>query len=217
MKKRISFATIIFIGLSALISISALFRIFELKGVILDLLFTFLTLTIAGILTLGTSEMLERKNKIAIISLSLLGISTLLVVLCYWTNLDSSEAYLKTTLVTSTLSIYFNLISSNILKMGKSKKVIQGISYICYSVVALYLILIFLDAISLNGTNLKIFILFIILSFVALCVLTVLSKKSLYEDFVTKEYIKITKEEYEDLLNKKAQLENLLKEGVKND
>ena len=111
MKKRISFATIIFIGLSALISISALFRIFELKGVILDLLFTFLTLTIAGILTLGTSEMLERKNKIAIISLSLLGISTLLVVLCYWTNLDSSEAYLKTTLVASTLSIYFNLIS----------------------------------------------------------------------------------------------------------
>lgn len=217
MKKKISLATIIFVGFSALISISALFEIFKLKGVILDLLFTFLTLTVAGILTLGTCDMVERKNKISIISLSLLGLSTLLVILCYWTKLDNSDAYLKTTLVTSTLSICFNLISSSILKMGKSKKVIQGISYVCYSIVALYLVLIFLDAISLNGANLKIFILFIILSFVAMCVLTVLSKKSLSEVSIVTEYVKITKEEYEDLLSKKLQLENLLKEGIEND
>lgn len=218
MKKKISLATIICVGLSALIAISALFGILKLKGVFFDLLFTFLTLTVAGILTLGSCEMLERKNKIAIVSLSLIGLSTLLVVLCFWTKLDNNDTYSKATLVVSALSICFNLISSSILKIGKDKKIIQIISYCCYSIVTLYLILTFTDVISLGGTNLKIFILFIILSFVAMCVLAVLSKKSTIDSQTpNKQYVKITKEEYEDLLSKKVQLENILKERENND
>ena len=217
MKKKISLATIGFVGLSALLLILALFGVLKLKGVTLDLLFTFLTLTVAGMLTLNSCEMLERKNKLALVSLSLIFLSTLLVVLCFWTKLDNADFFMDSTLVISTLSICFNLITSNILKMGKRYTIVQAVSYICFSIVSLYLILTFLDTISLEDAHLKIFILFIILSFVALCVLTVLSKKHSSESIATKEYVKITKEEYLNLIESKKQLDNLLKEKDKND
>ena len=211
MKKKISLATIICVGVSALIAILALFGILSIKGVISNLLFTFLTLTVTGILALGSCQMLEKKNKMAIVSFSLIGLSALLVILCFWTSLNEIDVYMKLTLVICTLSVCFNLISSNILKLGKNYKPLQICSYACYSVVALYLILTFLDAIKLVDTNLKIFILFIILSFVSMCILAVFSKKQPAE-IISKEYVKITKEEYEDLLAKKEQLEKLLKE-----
>ena len=217
MKKKISLITLVCVGLSALIAIGALFGLLKLKGFTLDLLFSFLTLTVAGILTLNSCEMLEKKNKLAFISISLILLSTILVILCFFTNLDNIDSYMKLTFVISTLSICFNLISSSILKMEKNYKVVQLIAYSCYSIISIYLILIFLDSIKLDGTNLKTFILFIILSFVSMCTLAILSKKKPSQNFISAEYVKISKEEYQDLLNKKKHLEELLKEGKTND
>lgn len=217
MKKKISFLTLMCLGVSALIAILALFGFFKLKGMVTDLLFTFLTLTVAGLLTINSCEMLERKNKLAFVSLSLISLSSLLVILSFWTTLDNSAVYTNVTLVTSILSICFNLISSSILKMGKNYKFIQAISYICYSIVSILLALAFLSIIELNGTILKLFILFVICSLVAMCMLSILSKKHPTIQQENKKYIKITKEEYENLLNQKQQLEQLLKEKNSND
>ena len=216
MKKKISLATIICVGASAVIAILALFGVFKLSGVVSDVLFTTLSLTVAGILTINSCEMLEKKNKLALVSLSLIVLSTLLVVLCYWTNLDSTEFYMSTTFVVSVLSVCFSLITSNMLKMGKNYQLIQALCYTCYAILSLYLILIFLNLIELSGLHLRLFILFIILSFVAMCILAVLSKRQPNET-TRNEYVKIRKDEYEDLLAKKAQLETLLKENSKND
>ena len=217
MKKKISIATITCVVISALIAILALFGIFKLKGIITTLLFTSLTLTISGILTINSFKMVERKNKMAITSLSLIFLSTLLVILCFWTKLDKYDAFLNLTLISCVVSICFNLITSSILKLRKNYKSIQCISYICYVAVSLYLILAFLKVIKLDGRNIKSFILFIILSFVAMCVLTVLSKKQPITIIENKEYIKISKEEYADLISKKQQLEILLKERKQHD
>lgn len=210
MKKKISLATIICVGLSALIAILALFGAIKLEGVTFDLLFTFLTLTVAGILTINSCDMLEKKNKLAIISLSLICLSTLLVILCFWTTLDDANTFMKSTLIISTLSICFNLITSNVLKLNKNYRVIQTSAYVCYSIVTLYLILLFLNVIKLENTHLKIFILFIILSLVGMAVLAVLSKRQITESITSKEYIKISKEEYKELLQAKHQLKTLL-------
>lgn len=212
MKKKISLATITCVGISALIAILALFGAIKLEGTYFDLLFTFITLTVSGILTIGLSDMLERKNNMAIISFSLIALSSLLVVLCFWTNLDNIEGYMKLTLIISTLSVCFNLISSSVLKLDKHFKTFQTCTYICYSVTSLYLILSFLGVLKLADAHLKVFILFIILSFVSLCLLAIFSKKQPIET-TSNEYIKITKKEYNELLEKKEQLEKLLKEG----
>lgn len=217
MKKKVSLITLSCVVLSALIAISALFGLLKLKGLPLDLLFTFLTLTAAGLLTLNSCQILERKSKLALVSISLIFLSTILVILCFFTKLDNIDIYMKSTFVVSTLSICFNLISSGILKMEKSYKVIQIITYSCYSIISIYLIFIFLGIIKLDGANLKIFILFIILSFVAMCTITILAKKKPLQNCISTEYVNISKEEYLDLLSKKKQLEEILKEKKEND
>lgn len=211
MKKKISLATLVCIGISAIIAILALFGAFELKGAIASLLFTTLTLSASGILLLNSCEQIEKKHKAALAGVGLITFSAILVTLCFWTDLDEVDFYFKSTLTLSTISVCYNFISSSILKMGQNYKVLQILSYICYSVTSLFLILMFLNGIDLDDVS-KVFILFVILSLFAIFTLKVLAKKKPV-DAEDKNYIKITKAEYNDLLAKKAQLEKLLEEN----
>ena len=212
MKKKISIFTLCCVGISALLLILALFNAIKLQGFVLNLLWTTLTLTVSGLLTLNSYVMLEKKNKLAIGSISLIVLSSLLVLLCFWTNLDDINFYLKATFVVSSLSVCFNLISSNVLKIGSNYKVIQIISYICFVLTTLCVILLFLDV----PVDIKLFIVSIIFSFVALCVLAVFSKKN-EGDIPDKQtqFLMISKEEYEELVACKKELEEL--RGRKND
>jgi hypothetical protein len=212
MKKKIALTTIACIGIATLIAILALFGL-NFTGFVFDLFFTFLTLSGAGILTIASCEMLEKNYKPALISISLIALSSFLVILCFWTKLDNTEIYTKFTIITSILSICLNLIISNIFKFKKRYLPIQIAAYLFYSITSLLIILLFIEAISVSGIILT---LFIILSLATLFILKVLSKKAASEPNL-EEYIKITKAEYEDLLSKKIQLENLLKEGRQND
>lgn len=214
MKKIVSWITIGSVGLVALLLIGALFSVVKLEGAVANIIFTGLTLTVAGLLTLNSCNMLERKNKLAIGSLSLIGLSSLLVILCFWTKLDNnSKAYLNITLTISALSVCFNLITSGILKLGKKYLPLQVISYACYAVLSLYLIIIFWSS---KEVDFKMLAVLIILSLLFFCVQLVVAKKQGDVAPVEVNYVKITKAEYEDLLAKKEQLEKLLSEN-KND
>jgi len=199
MKKKISLFTIVFVVLSAIIAILALFGAFKIKGAIADLLFTFLTLSVAGILTINSCTMLERKNKLAIISLSLISVSALLVIIALWSNVASSNIYMEITLSACILSVCFNLIVSNILKLQNRYLSLQISSYISFAVTSFFLITAAWGS-DILGDNIKIFVLFIILSLLAMGVLTVLSKKQNDEIATSNEYVKISKKEYEELL-----------------
>ena len=214
MKKIVSWITIGSVGLVALLLIGALFSVVKLEGAVADVVFTGLTLTVAGLLTLNSCNMLERKNKLAIASLSIIALSSLLVILCFWTKLDdNSKAYLNTTLTISALSVCFNLISSGVLKLGKRYLPLQVVSYACYAILSLYLIIIFWSSAEINF---KLLAVLIILSLLFFCVQLVVAKKQGDTIPVEVNYVKITKEEYEDLLSKKEQLEKILLEK-KND
>ena len=117
MKKKVSLFTLTFVGLSALLAILALFGAIKLKGAMADLLFTFLTLAVAGLLTINSCTMLERKNKLATVSFGLIAGSALLVIIALWSNVASSNLYMEVTLTLCILSVCFNLITSNILKL----------------------------------------------------------------------------------------------------
>lgn len=213
MKKKISVFTLSFVILSALIAILALFGVLKIKGTVADLLFTCLTLTVAGLLTLNSCTMLERKNRLAIISLSLIGVSALLVIIALWTSVTSSNIYMNITLTFCILSVCFNLITSNILKLQNRYIYIQIATYLCFSVVSLFLVAASWGSKLINN-NSKIFILFIILSLLGIGILAVLSKRQ-NEETNNKEYIRISKNEYEQLLKAKKELEFL--RGKNND
>jgi len=200
MKKKISIFTIIFVVLSALLAILALFGAIKLKGFYADLLFTFLTLSVSGILLLNSCSMLERKNKLALISLSLIGASAILVIIGLWSNISSSDLYMNITLTLCILSVCFNMITSNVLKLQNKYLPIQIFSYICFSLVAVFLISASWGG-DLIDNNSKLFILFIILSLLAMGILAILSKKqNSIDTSIDLEYVKIPKKEYEELL-----------------
>ena len=215
MKKKISVFTIVFVVLSALIAILGLFGALKLTGVILDVLFTFLTLSGAGLLTINSWTMLERKNKLALVSLSLISASALLVIIALWSNVSSSGLYMQITLTTCILSVCFNLITSNILKLQNKYLGLQIPSYMFFSIVTIFLISAAWGS-TLIGDYVKIFILFIILSLLGMGILAVLSKKQPTEETENNsKYVKITRSEYQKLLEIKASFEKLT--GEKND
>ena len=214
MKKKFSLFTIIFVVLSALIAILGLFGILELKGAVTDLLLTCLTLAASGLLTLNSFTMLERKNKLALISLSLIGASALLVIISLWTNASSSNVYTEITLTLCILSVCFNLITSNILKLQNKYLKLQIPVYITFAVVAGFLIAVSWDT-ELSDTTSKIFILFIILSLLGTGVLAVLSKRQSVETYTSVDYVKISKSEYQELLEIKEKYNSL--KGQEND
>lgn len=199
MKKKVSLFTIVFVVLSALIAILGLFGVFELKGAIVDLLFTSLTLAVAGLLTINSCTMLERKNKLALVSLSLISASAILVIIGLWSDISSSDLYMEITLTACILSVCFNLITSNILKLQNKYLAIQIPSYICFSVVAFFLINASWGG-ETTGTYSKIFILFIILSLLGMGILAVFSKRLPGESQISSEFIKISKSEYDELI-----------------
>lgn len=209
MKKIISWITIASVGLVALLLIGSLFEFISLKGAVASIIFTALTFTVAGILTLNSCNMLEQKNKLAIASLSLIGLSTLLVVLCFWTKLDNnSDVFLNLTLTISILSVCFNLITSGVLKLGKRYMPLQIISYICYGFVSIYFIVSFWGSKSVDLDG-KVIALSIILSLLFFCIQVIVSKKQVSDNNVSTSYVKIKKEEYEELLACKKELERV--------
>lgn len=200
MKKKISIFTITFVVLSALIAILGLFVFFEFEGASVYLLLTCLTFSVAGLLTLNSYNMLEKKNKLALASLSLIIISSTFVIITLWTNIPMSNLFTKITLTTCILSICFNIITSYILKLQNKYLALQLPSYICFAVIAFFLTCLVWGS-DIIENNTKIFILFIILSLLESAILAVFSKRQTNETPLNQSYIKIPKTEYEDLLS----------------
>lgn len=91
---------------------------------------------------------------------------------------------------------------------------IQVSSYICFTIVSFFLVTISWGS-NILSKSLKLFVLFVILSVLSQVVLMVLSKKQSDDISVNKNYVKISKEEYEILLKAKEELARL--KGEKND
>lgn len=208
MKKKISLITLVCIIASAFIAILALFNALKLRGAVLDLLFTLLTLSVAGILTLNSCTMVEKKNKLAIASLGLIGASAILVIVSLWTSLSSKGIYAEITLTACILSVCFNLITANVLKLHKKYLFIQTTIYLCFAAFSGLLIS------ASWGPNIfdkatKTFILFLILSLLGIGILAVITKRQAACETPTSDYIKISKEEYAELLATKEKYEKL--------
>ncbi len=213
MKKKISLATIIFSVLCALICILALFGAVKFEGVTLSILFSCLVLTVAGILSLNSLAIMPKAKNLAIANFSLIGACSFLVILAQWTDLADSDIYVSITITLSILSVCFNFITADILKLSRNYLWAQIPTYICFGVTSIFLIAACWGS-SILDDYLKIFVLFIILSILGIGVLAVLSKKTTESD-IKEDFIKISKFEYNELIEIKEKYQKLL--GEKND
>ena len=205
MKKLLIKVTIVSVILSAIMGIGLILKLIEINDVLGKILLTLLTLGVGSLLSLNSVDLLEEKfNILALISLSLLGISCIMAIVEFWAWFEWG-IFTKLIIVISVFSVLFNLIVSFISKLGKSKIYYQIFTYLFMGVLDILLTMLVFDSKVANDLFWRIFVIDLIFAFVGFVLLTIFTKKPNNDG----EYIKIKREEYQKLLD---ELESLKKE-----
>lgn len=214
LKKITSFATIIVTALTALTLILLLFdkKLFgEVNG---DMLLTISTIGIGGFFAINSMNMISKNKIIGFISLGLILASVILIILATWIDFDSN-LYMQVTLSLGLLSVLFNIIVSSGLSLGKSKIVWQILVYIIVSITDIVSTLIIFGLVVIDNIGMF-FLMMLILSVFGVIILKILSKKMISDLVeVNKDIVKISKSEYEMLLEKSKKYDELLAKSDK--
>lgn len=185
---------------------------FVFSGVGLDLLLSFAIIAVASAFAINACNVYSRKKIISIINLSLLGLCVLLGLLSVWIG-DFPLLLANITYVLAIATVFFGIIVSLNLKLGKRQRVLQGITYVCVIVIDIILtLLIFgVDVFAVDGLS-TMFIALCLVAFALLCATAILGKKSITEDVNSSDMITISKIEYENLKAKVFELQQEIKE-----
>ena len=205
MRKGLMIGTLVCLGVCALFLILTIFGISFFEGVKLDILITMATLTVVGYFSLSSYNMLSKNKILAYISFALIIVSALLVVISTWADIGDSGLFFKITVTIALISILFIFIVSTNLKLGHKLVAVQ---VVCQLILGVFVLLSILLTFGITFWNNTLFFVMLVLSIVAFIAISVLSNKA-NVDSLGEGYVKITKTEYEELLAKAKQLEEL--------
>lgn len=215
MKKYISYSALGCVGLATIMALLGLFGVPVFQGVGLQILFTIVTLAVVSIFLLNAAELLERKNVIAYISMALILLSAVLFLIIIWGQILVANTYGRITITISMISIVFNIITANALKLGKRYLVIQIIEYVLLAFIVVLITLTVFDG-EFDRLVQIYFLAAVIVAFAMGIALSVFSKKVASENYANAKpkdgYVQITKEEYDKLLAENAELKKKLAE-----
>ncbi|MBE6124477.1 MAG: hypothetical protein E7184_02995 [Erysipelotrichaceae bacterium] len=204
MKKGLTIGTLIGLGLCALMLILSILGISFFKGTRLDLLLIVATLTVGGYFSISSAEVLKRNKTLGIVSTSLIGVAVVLVISTVL--FDTGSVFGDVTFTFALLSVLFNFIVSTKLKLGNKQFLVQIGSYSILSIFILLCVLSIFGVLKI-GDILSVFLILLVLSIVSFVTVSVLANKS--ADYVSEEYVKITKKEYEELKEKAKKYDEL--------
>ena len=152
--------------------------------------------------------MLSKNKILGYVSFGLIGLSLLFMVLFIWKIIDN-RIFNLAVLTVSLLSVLFIFLVSNGLKLGRKFLVVQVVSDAILSLLIIFILISSYGWIELGDVLIP-FLINIILSVVAFITISVLANKVQGdENEIKKEYVKITKAEYDELLAKAKELEEL--------
>ncbi len=215
MKKYLTYITL---GLVAVVTVMALLGLFGVPvflGAGLKVLLSLVTLTVVGILLLNTIELIEKKNIIAYVSAGLIILSAILFLAIIWGGIGIVTTFGKLTVCVSMISVVFNIIVGNVLKLGKKYLVLQLIEYLLLTVLVV-LISIGVFSADLGFLGEIYFWAIVIVAFAMGIALSVFAKKvvndRLVSNTVKEGYVQVKKEEYDALVQENAALKQKIAE-----
>lgn len=222
-KKTLSIISITTLAIAVLMLILSVFGV---KGIFkfpsVAVLESMAIICVGSAFAINALLIFPKKRKLAIVDLSLISSLTLLSILTFWIEVVSSSVFGKIVLILGIATVFFNIIITNFLKLGKNKLVLQIITYCLIVVVDILLTLqiVGIDLFDIEGFT-KIFIALCLVTFVMLIVLVILAKKSPTSeqpDDNKKDFVKVDKKEYEEMKQRIQELESeiaLLKQNQK--
>lgn len=199
MKRGLLIGTLISLGLCAIMLILSIFGISFFEGVKADILISFAALTAGGIFAISSVNLIKYNKKIAYISLGAICLAVLLIIINTFTEIGG--VFADITFTVATLSILFNVIVSGNLKLQKRLLAVQIIAYVVVGLLCTYLILMNFGVFDFSKTW-EIMLVLIILTVAMLITLAVVSNKAPSVEQTSKDYVKIPRSEYEELLTK---------------
>ncbi len=213
-KKITTIGTIVATAITALLLIMLLFEVKLFGDANGDMLLTMATLGVGGFFAINSMNMLSKNKIIGFVSLGLIISSVLLIILAAWINFES-DMYMNVTLSLGLVSVLFNIIVSSGLSLGKSKLVWQILVYAVVGVTDIIATLAIFGVVSLDDISIF-FIMMLILSVFGVIILKTLSKK-LVSDLVeeNKDMVRISKTEYEMLIEKSKKYDELISKSNK--
>ena len=214
MKKSLTTATLVGLGACVVMLILSIFGVSFFTGVKADILISVATLTAGGFFALTSVNLLKYNKNIAYISLSLISLSVLLIILGVWIP-KTGKLFTNITITFALLSVLFNTISSGVLKLQKRLLAVQLVVYLVLFLFIGFIILSVFGVFSINDM-LEVFLVLLVLSIAGIITLSVLANKTVAPAQAKsdeKEFVKISKSEYLELLQKAKAYDELTKQN----
>lgn len=131
LKKILSIISIVSISITCILGICQLISILPDSIIVGNIFLTLLTIVIACCLMFNSVYAIEKKNKFGYASSGLLGLSAFLVLLVIWIpTFRKGTIMINIAIWISALSIFFNILINNYIKLGKKLLPLQIISYV---------------------------------------------------------------------------------------
>lgn len=210
LKKGVLISALSCLGVTCLLCILGIFGVAIFSGVGLRILLIFASLTVALSASLSDINIFEKNKKIAIASLSLLGISLVFALIIFCSKLlDEVHVFNKITAILSVFSIMFMIIVSLYTKLENKFRVLQAITYIVVLLVDILISLLIagVNILSVKGMT-EIFGVLCVVAVGLLIATAVVStkKENATEPGETQGFIRVKKVEYENLLKENKAL-----------
>ena len=202
----------VFFGVGLLIA--SIFGLNVFVGTWLKVLESLAIVVVAGAFSLNALNFMHKNRVIALVSFALHGALTALLFIVIWGGMDFVTSWFaQLVAVVAITTIFFNIIISNYLKLGKNHFVIQIITYAIIGVIDVVLMLEIFQ-VDVMQYILREFIIACLLTLGLLITLAVLGKKAPDEEAKIdgEKVVKLKQSEYDALLNRIKELEEKLKE-----
>lgn len=213
-KKVLTIVALSTMALAVCILISGVFGVKIFKGFIFNCLLSLAIISLACGFAISSVGLYDKKRVISLVSLSLLGLSSILGLIAVWSKFKLPELYNDFTIIIAVTTIFFIIIVSTYIKLGKNQRLLQAITFGIITAIDLVIILsVFGVAVFKIDFFTEIFIAICLVAFALLCTLSILGKRMPSGEVSdTGDMIKISKAEYEKLIE---QLKLLKEENEK--
>lgn len=210
LKKGVLISALSCLGVTCLLCILGIFGVAIFSGVGLRILLIFASLTVALSASLSDINIFEKNKKIAIASLSLLGISLCFALIIFCSKLlDEVHVFNKITAILSVFSIMFMMIVSLYTKLENKFRVLQAITYIVVLLVDILISLLIagVNILRVKGMTEILGVLCVLAVGLLIATAVVSTKKdNAIEQGETQGFIRVKKVEYENLIKENKAL-----------
>lgn len=210
-KKILMIISLSALAVACIMLILAVFKVPVFQGVPLRFLLIFSTIAVACGMSITELSVIKRKKVLGYVAIALLGLSTLLAMIIFCSNLLTQYSVFNIiTSIVALSSVLFAVIISLYSKLGKTMIGLQVPTYVCLSVldVMLSLLIAGVQLFEVAGM-LQVFIVLIIVSvglLIASAVISAKRKDAGQSNNFAVEIVKLSKAEYDSLLKENQTL-----------